>query len=190
MCDLDNNLPPDDIDREIADLFIERLRAAPEPVRMELARQLLPDMKSYAQFKAEARAASIDTEENELSNIRTLIERLLCWPLMSSRQRQLSDNAICKDIETAAAALERMTRENEELRVENAKAFARQIAAEDEIARLQKERDAIRAKTIEDVESAIRACPCLDEDGHVLATSNVLEAIRALNQPPEAEGTE
>jgi hypothetical protein len=63
MCDLDNNLPPDDIDREIADLFIERLRAAPEPVRMELARQLLPDMKSYAQFKAEGRAAGIDTEE-------------------------------------------------------------------------------------------------------------------------------
>jgi hypothetical protein len=63
MCDLDNNLPPDDIDREIADLFLERLRAAPEPIRMELAQQLLPDMKSYAQFKAEARAAGIDTEE-------------------------------------------------------------------------------------------------------------------------------
>jgi hypothetical protein len=29
---------------------------ADESVRMELARQLLPDMKSYAQFKTEARA--------------------------------------------------------------------------------------------------------------------------------------
>ncbi len=36
MCDLDNMSPADDIDLAIADLFIERLKCAPESVRMEL----------------------------------------------------------------------------------------------------------------------------------------------------------
>jgi predicted nuclease with TOPRIM domain len=149
---------------------------------------------------------------SELSNIPALIERLLCWPLMSSRQRQLSDNAICKDIETAAKALSRMARENEELRVENAKAFARQIASEDhikeleaerdqqgryscelfdEVARLQTERDAIRAKTIEECATAnvvIRGFGVASDQylqGFQDGVDAKESAIRALNQPPE-----
>jgi len=36
--------------------MLSHLRFAPDPVRLELAKQLLPSLKDYAQFKAEARA--------------------------------------------------------------------------------------------------------------------------------------
>jgi predicted nuclease with TOPRIM domain len=115
-------------------------------------------------------------------------------------------------ITDAADALERMAHENEELRTENAKAFARQIASEDhireieterdqqaryacelfdEVACLQTERDAINAKTIEE---------CADDLAHMHISGGLLtpyaaaafirKKIRALNQPPEAEGKE
>jgi hypothetical protein len=100
-------------------------------------------------------------------------------------------------ITDAAAALERMAHENEELRTENAKAFARQIASEDHIKELEAERDAekdraelwkaangplyaIKAKTIEE---------CAEVAEKYWARE-VASQIRALNQPPKAEGKE
>lgn len=42
LCELDALGKPDDLDREIADLFIDKLVAAPESVRMELVALLNP----------------------------------------------------------------------------------------------------------------------------------------------------
>jgi hypothetical protein len=101
--------------------------------------------------------------------------------------RSLYEDETVKIMKSAATALERIARENEELRTENAKAFARQIASEDEISRLQKERDAVRAKTIEEcVETMDGYKDCIETE----IIEHLIADIRILSQPPEAEGKE
>jgi hypothetical protein len=50
---------------ECADMILIHLLSAPESVRLELAKQLLPDMKSYAQFKEEERKKAAPASPSE-----------------------------------------------------------------------------------------------------------------------------